>query len=44
MADDAEQVAATVAQWERASGLVVRDWRAIGDLEKRRRVIGETSG
>jgi hypothetical protein len=33
-ADTDEQVAATVAAWERAQGLVPRDWHAIGAEER----------
>ena len=35
LADDDETVAATVAAWERANGLEVRDWVAIGKEEGR---------
>lgn len=35
MADSDQQVAATVAAWERADGLVPRDWHAIGLAEGR---------
>jgi hypothetical protein len=34
MADTDEQVAATVAAWEQAHGLPVRDWPAIGREER----------
>jgi hypothetical protein len=34
MTDSDEQVAATVAEWERRHGLPVRDWRAIGAEER----------
>jgi hypothetical protein len=34
-ADTDEQIAATVAQWERSQGLSSRDWRAIGVAEGR---------
>jgi hypothetical protein len=34
MADTDEQVAATVAAWERRQGLSVRDWTAIGARER----------
>jgi hypothetical protein len=34
MADSDEQVAATVAEWERCHGVPVRDWRAAGALER----------
>jgi len=34
MAESDEQVAATVADWERAHGLVPRDWQAIGAAER----------
>jgi hypothetical protein len=34
MADTDEQVAATVAAWEQAHGLPVRDWAAIGREER----------
>jgi hypothetical protein len=33
--DTDEQVAATVAEWERANGLEVADWPAIGRAEGR---------
>jgi hypothetical protein len=29
-----EEVAATVAAWEKAQGLRVRDWRMIGEIER----------
>jgi hypothetical protein len=32
-ADSDEQVAATVADWERAQGLPMTDWRAVGVSE-----------
>jgi hypothetical protein len=35
MTDSDEQVAATVATWERSHGFVVRDWAAIGLSERR---------
>ena len=35
LADSDEQVAATVAAWERAEGLEPRDWTAIGRDEGR---------
>ena len=35
MGDSDEQVAATVAAWEREQGLPVRDWYAIGREEGR---------
>lgn len=35
MADSDEEVAAKVAEWERAQGLEPRDWRAIGRAEGR---------
>ena len=35
MADSDEQVAATVAEWERRNGMPVRDWAAIGAEERR---------
>jgi hypothetical protein len=31
MADDDEQVAVTIAAWERQQGIVARDWRAVGE-------------
>jgi hypothetical protein len=34
MADSDEQVAATVAEWERRHGLPIRDWRAVGVEER----------
>jgi hypothetical protein len=34
MADDDEQVAATVSAWEHDHGLEPRDWRAIGVAER----------
>ena len=34
LADSDEQVAATVAAWERGQGLEQRDWRAIGAEER----------
>ena len=34
MSDSDEQVAATVAAWEEANGLEVRDWYAIGAEER----------
>jgi hypothetical protein len=34
MADNDAQVAATVAAWEKAQGLPVRDWPAIGAEER----------
>jgi hypothetical protein len=40
MADTDEQVAATVAAWERAHGVPVRDWRAIGREERTGDKIG----
>jgi hypothetical protein len=36
MADSDEQVAATVASWERSQGLSPRDWSAIGAARPRR--------
>jgi len=33
-ADTDEQVAATVASWERAEGIPTRDWRGIGAEER----------
>jgi hypothetical protein len=35
MDDTDEDVAATVARWEEAEGLEVRDWHAIGAQERR---------
>jgi hypothetical protein len=35
MADSDEQVAATVAAWEKSQGFVVRDWPALGRSERR---------
>jgi len=35
LADSDEQVAATVAAWERGQGLTVRDWVAVGVAEGR---------
>jgi hypothetical protein len=32
--DSDEQVAATVAEWERSQGMIPRDWRAIGSGER----------
>jgi hypothetical protein len=34
MADSDEQVAATVAAWEKSHGFVVRDWPALGRSER----------
>lgn len=34
MADSDEEVAATVAEWERQQGLTPRDWQAIGREER----------
>jgi hypothetical protein len=33
-ADSDDEVAAKVAEWERQQGLPVRDWQAIGRLER----------
>ena len=40
-ADTDEQVAATVASWERAEGIPTRDWRRIGAEEERGEIVVE---
>jgi hypothetical protein len=40
MADSDEEVAATVAAWEKRKGLAPRDWSAIGAAEKETNRLG----